>query len=82
MRIGVIGMYFQPYIYNTNTVSADSLDKVAKIEDDALKSSVDYSNDRNENPLKMGETKNFADVLAMQMQLGRNNAARIMQGGI
>ena len=54
--------------------------KVAKIEEDALKSSVDYSNDRNENPLKIGETKNFADILAMQMQLGRNHAARIMQG--
>lgn len=82
MRIGAIGIYYRPYIYNTNTVSAKSLDKIAKIEDDALKSNVDYSNEQNENPLKMGETKNFADVLAMQMQLGRNNAARIMQGGV
>lgn len=80
MRIGAIGMYYRPYIYNTNTVSSNSLNKIAKIEDDALKSNVDYSNDQNENPLRMGETKNFADVLAMQMQLGMNNAARIMQG--
>lgn len=79
MRIGAVGMGFQPYIYNTNTVSSSSLNKVAPIEDDALKSSVDYSSSRNQNRLRMGQTANFADVLAMQMQIGQNNATRIMK---
>lgn len=78
MRIGSVGVHFQPYIYNTNTVSANSLNKISGIEEDALKSSVAYSNDKNENPLKPGETSNFMDVLTMQFQLGRNNAARVM----
>ncbi|MBR1692292.1 MAG: hypothetical protein IJ711_05900 [Lachnospiraceae bacterium] len=79
MQIGAVGMSFQPYIYNTNYVSANSLNKISPIEDDALKSSVDYNSSRNQNPLKMGQTANFADVLAMQFQLGQNNAARIMK---
>lgn len=79
MQISPVGISFRPYIYNTNTVSANSLNKISGIEDDALKSSVDYSNDKNENPLKLGETSNFADVLAMQFQLGQNNAARVMK---
>ena len=80
MQIGAVGMTFQPYVFNTNTVSANSLNKVSPIADDALTSSVDYySNSKNQNPLKMGQTSNFADVLAMQMQLGHNNAARIMK---
>lgn len=79
MRIGALGMNFQPYIYNTNTVSGSSLNKIAPIEEDALKSSVDYSSSRNQNPLRMGQTANFADVLAMQMQIGQNNAARVLK---
>jgi len=80
MQIGAVGMTFQPYVFNTNTVSASSLNKVSPIADDALTSSVDYySNSKNQNPLKMGQTSNFADVLAMQMQLGQNNATRVMK---
>ena len=79
MQINPVGISFRPYIYNTNIVSANSMNKISAIEDDALKSSVDCSNDKNENPLKLGETSNFADVLAMQFQLGQNNAARVMK---
>lgn len=79
MQIGSVGFSYQPYVYNTNTVSANSLNKISGIEEDALKSSVDYSSEKNENPLRPGETSNFADVLAMQFQLGRNNAARVMK---
>lgn len=79
MRIGSIGVHFQPYIYNTNTVSANSLNKISGIEDDALKSSIDYNSEKNVNPLRPGETSNFMDVLSMQFQLSKNNAARVMK---
>ncbi|MBO6015277.1 MAG: hypothetical protein J6P60_01655 [Lachnospiraceae bacterium] len=80
MQIGAVGMNFQPYVFNTNSVSANSLNKISPIADDALASSVDYySNSKNQNPLKMGQTANYADVLAMQFQLGQNNATRIMK---
>ena len=34
---------------------------------------------QNLNPLRRGETVNFADVIAMQMQMGRINADKIMK---
>ena len=79
MKMSQVGISFLPYIYNTNVVSANSLNKVAGIEEDALKSSVDYSLDKNENLLKLGETSNFEEILEMQFQLGRNHAARVMK---
>ena len=79
MKISPVGISFQPYIYNTNVVSANSLNKISGIEEDALKSSVDYSLDKNENPLKKGETSNFQELLEMQLQLGKNHAARAMK---
>lgn len=92
MRIGAIGsaggigavsfQSYRPYIYNTNTVSGNSLSKVKAIGDDLLASKTDFSGmteEENINPLRKGETANFADVIAMQMQMSRMNADRIMK---
>ncbi|MCH5263548.1 MAG: hypothetical protein J1F42_11580 [Lachnospiraceae bacterium] len=84
MTIGAIGAYnFQPYVYNTNTVSAASMNKLSKISDDVLDKKVDYSEltdeNQNINPLKKGQTLDFQSMLEMQMQRGQNNAARIMR---
>ena len=84
MTIGAIGAYnFQPYVYNTNTVSAASMNKLSKISDDVLDKKVDYSEltdeNQNINPLKRGQTLDFQSMLEMQMQRGQNNAARIMR---
>lgn len=90
MRIGAVNAYgamsavsFRPYVYNTNTVSAVSLNKLSRISDNVLDKKIDYSeltDERlNENPLKKGQTLDFQGMLAMQMQRGQNNAARIMR---
>ena len=85
MRIGAVSFQtYQPYIYNTNTVSGNSLSRVKPISDDLLSSKTDFSGMANEeqqnlNPLRRGETVNFADVIAMQMQMGRMNADKIMK---
>lgn len=84
MTIGALGAYgFQPYVYNTNTVSAASMNKLSKISDDVLDKKVDYSEfadeSKNVNPLKKGQTLDFQSMLQMQMQRGQNNAARIMK---
>lgn len=85
MRIGAVGFQtYQPYIYNTNTVSGNSLSRVKPISDDLLSSGTDFSGmtdeeQQNLNPLRRGETVNFADVIAMQMQMGRMNADKIMK---
>ena len=80
MEIGAVG--FSPYVYRINSISASSLNRVSPIGDDLLSSKTDFSGlveDENKtiNPLKRGETSNFADVLAMQFQMGRLNAERI-----
>lgn len=81
MRIGAAG--FSPYIYNTNYVSAASMDKVAPIDDDLVTSGTDYTSltddSLNENPLHKGETSNFMDVLAMQFQMSQLNASRLIK---
>lgn len=84
MRIGSIGFQtYQPYIYNTNTLSRNSLSRVKPIGDDLLASGTDFSGmteeEENLNPLRKGETLHFADVIAMQMQMGRMNADKIMK---
>lgn len=81
MGINAIG--FQPYIYNTNAISPASMNRVKPIGDDVTKAAATdysalYSDDLNENPLKRGETKNFADILESQLALSRQNAARVM----
>lgn len=90
MSIGAISAYgsvnalsFRPYVYNTNSVSAASMNKLSRISDDVLDKKIDYSEltdeSLNENPLKKGQTLNFQDMLDMQMRRGQNNAARIMR---
>lgn len=88
MQIGAIS--YQPYIYNTNAVSSKSLNKVSAIGKDALDSKTDVSalldkdNVSNEtlNPLKRGQSLDFAGILGMQMQMSRMNAARIMKNPV
>lgn len=81
MQVGAIS--FQPYIYNTNALSARSLSRIESIGDDLLTSKTDYSSltdeSLNENPLRKGQTANFVDVLGRQMQMSRMNAARVMK---
>lgn len=84
MTIGAIGAYsFQPYIYNTNTVSAASMNKLSKISDDVLDRKIDFSEltdkTENENPLKKGQTLDFQSMLESQMAKGQMNAARVMK---
>ena len=83
MRIGGIFNIYPTYIYNPNTVSAKSLNKLSRISDDVLDKKVDYSETYsdagNENPLKKGQTKDFEGILAKQMQQGRNRAALVMK---
>ncbi len=84
MKIGAIGAYgFQPYVYNVNTVSAASMNKLSGISDDVLDKKIDYSElveeTQNENPLKKGQTLDFQGMLERQMQKGRLNAAKVMK---
>lgn len=80
MRIGAVGA--SPYVYNTNAVSSASLNRIEGIGSDTTASRSDFSGLTqeavNENPLRMGETKNFVDIMDMQIQMGRMNAARVM----
>ena len=90
MSIGSIGAYgainalsFRPYVYNTNTLSSASMNKLSRISDDVLDKKIDYSEltdeSLNENPLKKGQTLDFQGILDMQMRRGQSNAARIMK---
>ncbi len=83
MRVGAVS--FAPYIYNTNAISGKSLSKVASIGNDLLSAKTDFSSladERlNENPLRKGQSFNFADILDRQMFTGRMNASRIMKSG-
>lgn len=81
---GVVGAYgFGPYVYNTNQVSASSMNKLSRISDDVLDRKIDYNeltdDSKNINPLKKGQTLDFEGMLAMQMKRGQDNAARIMK---
>lgn len=79
MGVGAIGsLNASGYIYNPNRVTSKSLDKIRRISDDVLDGKLDVQNEisqENENPLKMGETQNFAAVLEEQMYSGMNRAA-------
>ena len=84
MGIGAIGAIgFQPYIYRVNAVGPSSLNRISPVGGDVAKApSTDYSalydEGENINPLRKGETKNFADVLASQMAMSRLHAERLM----
>lgn len=76
--IGSVGM--SGYIYNPNRVTSKSLDKIQRISDDVLDGKLDVQNEmaqENENPLKMGATKDFEAVLEAQMYSGMNKAAML-----
>lgn len=85
MQIGSVG--FRPYIYNTNTVSPSSMNKISAIGKDALASKTDVSaltsdeakKSETTNPLKRGESLDFAGILQMQMQMSRMNADRLIK---
>ncbi len=87
MGIGGIGGVLQtPYLYNTNRVTANSLNPIQAIGPDVVRApKTDYSelsgtwgqSAENENPLRPYETRNFEDVLAMQMAQGLQNATRL-----
>lgn len=78
MRIGNI---YPTYVYNTNYVSAKSLNRVQPIPDDALKGKTGYTSSAsgNTNPLRPGTSRDFAGIVASQMAMGRMRAARIMK---
>ena len=81
MQVGAVSMAMpMPYIYNTNTVNRASMNKIKPIEDDLLESKTDFSGltqGENTNPLAIGETKDFANILEMQFATGAQNAARL-----
>lgn len=83
MQVGAIGSAsFMPYIYNTNTVSRASMNKIQGIGDDLLDSKTDFSalsKQENINPLRKGQTLDFAGIMSMQMEMSRNNAARVLK---
>lgn len=83
MTIGAIS--FQPYVYNVNSISSASMNRLSKISDDVLDKKIDYSElagAENENPLKKGQTLDFQGMLEMQMQRGRYNASKIMRPAV
>ena len=84
MRIGAMSAYgMQPYVYNTNALSGASMNRLSGIPDDVLERKVDYGEtageNENINPLQKGQTLDFQSMLAMQLQKGQNNAARVMK---
>lgn len=80
MRISGIGA--QPMIFNTNTVTSQSLDKIQGISDDVTSQKIDYSalnEEDNTNPLRKGTSANFMDILASQLAMSAQNASRVMK---
>ena len=78
------GSIYPSYVYNPNTVSSKSMDKLSRISDDVLDKKTEYNNsdvEENQNPLKKGQTIDFEGIVAKQMQQGQNRAARIMAKG-
>ena len=85
MRIGGIGYVYPTYVYNPNTVSAYSLNKLSRISDDVLDKKTEYTRpepeEENQNPLRKGQTRDFEGILAKQMQQGQSRAERMITGG-
>lgn len=78
---GIMTASYNPYVYNTNGVSSASLNRISAIPNDATQGGVDFSSPsrvENVNPLKPGETKNFADVLLSQMSAGSMRQAQLL----
>ncbi len=86
MQIGSIGSVMSmPYVYNTNSVNRASMNPISAIPEDGTKGRVDYkglvSEDGLEsmNPLKRGESRNFADIISSQMALSNQHKAALMK---
>lgn len=81
MQVGAVS--FQPYIFNTNSIGSASMNKVQPIPDDLTSQKTDYSglvqSEENTNPLRRGESSNFADIIQSQMAMSQNNANRVMK---
>lgn len=81
MRIGAIA--YQPYVYNTNTVSAASLNRIGAIPNDATAGRTDFEGltkeEENVNPLKRGQSANFMDILSSQMAMSRTRSAMLLK---
>lgn len=82
MQISAVG--FTPYIYNTNTISALSMNRIAAIPGDVTEQKIDYTGltsdeSENINPLGIGQSANFMDILSSQMSMSRYHQARIMK---
>ena len=81
MQVGAVSMAMpMPYVYNTNRVDRASMNKIEPIEDDLLEAKTDFSGlteEENVNPLAIGQTKDFAGILDMQMQMSAMNASRL-----
>lgn len=81
MRIGAIA--YQPYVYNTNTVSSASLNRIGAIPNDATAGRTDFEDvtkeQENVNPLLKGESANFMDILSSQMAMSRTKSAMLLK---
>ena len=86
MQIGAIGAAsYNPYIYNTSRVSSSSLNKISGIGSDLTSGKTDFgalTTQENINPLKRGESLDFAGIIDMQMHMSRLNAERIMKAPV
>ena len=90
MAVGAIGAVgstvYDPYIYNTRQVNASSLNSVDRIPDDATKGGVNFISSQEEqaniNPLKKGETADFAGVLMSQMAMSQIRQTQLLGAGV
>lgn len=79
MGIGAVSAC-QPYIYNTNTISAKSMQKIQAVDNDVSTDHIEKKSPyvtEAENSLSYGETSDFAGILDQQMHMGMQNAMRL-----
>lgn len=77
MAIGAVSGYsavtYNPYVYNSRQLNASSLNAIKPISGDATDGGVDFSKvsgsseQENINPLRPGQTSDFAGILMSQM---------------
>lgn len=84
MRIGAVA--YQPYVYNTNTLSAASLNRVGAIPNDATAGRTDFEGltqeQENTNPLRRGQSANFMDIFSSQMAMSRTKSAMLLKTAV
>lgn len=80
MMISPVGA--MPYVYNTNVLSVNSMNRISAISSDVTVSRLDASGltkqKSNTNPLRAGQSADFADILARQMSMGSMRASQIL----